>query len=130
MTNCKVTLFDSMRGDEAKDEIRLGLVKTMCKKLDEALRIGFAGKYKGNLELFEYMFYRGCPWQDNGYDCGVYVLKFMDYCGDVDRKLEELCEFDSPAERQRIALEIFEEESNSVKCAVLSRVDEWTKSHR
>ncbi|CAI9099443.1 OLC1v1036269C1 [Oldenlandia corymbosa var. corymbosa] len=71
----RVSMLDSMA---SSCDQRKALVVKMVKVLQDVLEIGFGNTYKGNIVSFPIEVPNWLPKQRNWYDCGMYVIKFME----------------------------------------------------
>ncbi|XP_071912342.1 ubiquitin-like-specific protease 1 [Coffea arabica] len=79
----QVFICDSAPDSDAVNKERENNAKIVCAAIEEALSYGFGHGHKGDVNNYKFTMPENCPKQGNGSDCGIYIAKFMEHCGDV-----------------------------------------------
>ncbi|XP_027076020.2 ubiquitin-like-specific protease 1A [Coffea arabica] len=74
----EVLIYDSMREHEQTDMNRRSSVEIVIERLETALTYGLEGQYSSCLWLNKIKAAATCPQQRNAWDCGLFMLKYMD----------------------------------------------------
>ncbi|XP_071936850.1 uncharacterized protein [Coffea arabica] len=83
-----------------------------CAAIEEALSYGVGRGHKGDMNNYKFTRPENCPKQGNGNDCGVYIAKFMEHCGDVKSSFKLHV---TSLDHLRIAFDLFLDLGNEVR---------------
>ncbi|XP_071932305.1 uncharacterized protein [Coffea arabica] len=83
-----------------------------CAAIEEALSCGVGRGHKGDMNNYIFTRPKNCPKQGNGNDCGVYIAKFMELCGDVKSSFKLHV---TSLDHLRIAFDLFLDLGNEVR---------------
>ncbi|XP_071930364.1 uncharacterized protein [Coffea arabica] len=108
----QVFICDSAPDSNAVNKERENNAKIVCAAIEEALSYGFGHGHKGDVNNYKFTMPENCPKQGNGNDCGIYIAKFMEHCGDVKSGFKLHV---TSLDRLRIAFDLFLDLGNEVR---------------
>ncbi|KAL3825558.1 hypothetical protein ACJIZ3_021587 [Penstemon smallii] len=117
----KVLILDSYWSDrKIYDDERLKAVENVVHFSHTLFTKHFSKHYEHNLDSFTIEPASWIPYQGNGNDCGIWVIKFMQNLHDLN--ILKYMEFNSAEERRSLARRLFYDEDNQVRRSILLKI--------
>ncbi|KAL3833831.1 hypothetical protein ACJIZ3_008567 [Penstemon smallii] len=117
----KVLILDSYWSDrKSYDDECLKAVEIVVHFSHTLFTKHFSKYYEHNLDTFTIEPASWIPYQGNGNDCGIWVIKFMQNLHDLN--ILKYMEFNSAEERRSLAKRLFYDEDNQVRRSILLKI--------
>ncbi|KAM6547181.1 hypothetical protein CsatB_018857 [Cannabis sativa] len=128
MLASKAFIWDSLKTPRGKDvkDFRVRAASEMLRTLDDLLQVDMALELgeKFNFASLPLDYARRVPQQDNGVDCGVYVMKFMEHFFNRGNVAEIDVEHVTSQDRFNIMMNLIQHPKNECRATVLADVAE------